>query len=64
MQGSDEERAAYMEKIVGMIAADIEQRRAQRLAEFQASKEQKAIIVGVTGADTLMGAVTDDNIAS
>lgn len=62
MLGSDEERAAYVNKITAMIAQDVEQRRAQRQAEFRASQEGKAVIVGVTGANSLIGAL-DSNTA-
>jgi hypothetical protein len=49
MNGSPEERDAYLRQISDMIDQDIEQRRAQRLAEFQQTREQPAVLLGSTG---------------
>ncbi len=59
MQGSDEEREQYLQEINDMIAQDVEERRQQRIAEFQSGIDTKAVIVGVTGAEGLIGAVSD-----
>ncbi len=58
MLGSESERVQYLEEINDMIAQDVEQRRQQRMAEFQNSRDTKAVIVGVTGSEGLIGAVS------
>ncbi len=58
MTGSESERAQYLQEINDMIAQDVEQRRQQRIAEFNQNIDTKAVIVGVTGAEGLIGAVS------
>ncbi len=58
MTGSEAERAQYLQEINDMITQDVEQRRQQRMAEFQQTRDTKAVIVGVTGAEGLIGAVS------
>ncbi len=57
MLGTEEQRQQYLQQINDMIAQDVEQRRAQRVADFQRGIDSKAVIVGVTGSDSLIGAV-------
>jgi len=49
MLGTDEEQAAYKRQIMDMIQQDIEERKAQRIAEFQRTRESPAVIQGVIG---------------
>lgn len=60
MLGSADEQAAYRQKINDMIQQDIEQRKAQRLAEFQRTRETKAVVEGMIGtSDGISGAVVE-----
>ncbi len=60
MLGDEDTRKQYLQNINDMIAQDVEQRRAQRMAEFQNSRESKAVIIGMTGVgDGLIGALGD-----
>ncbi len=58
MLGSQDERDQYLQEINDMIAQDVEQSRQQRISEFQQTRDTKAVIVGVTGAEGLIGAVS------
>ncbi len=57
MLGSDEQRQQYVQQINDMIAQDVEQRKSQRIAEFQRGIDSKAIILGTTGSNSFIGAV-------
>ncbi len=57
MLGTEEQRQQYLQQIDDMIAQDVEQRKAQRIADFQRGIDSKAVITGVTGSDSLIGAV-------
>ncbi len=57
MLGTEEQRQQYLQQINDMIAQDVEQRRAQRIADFQRGIDSKAVITGVTGSGSLIGAV-------
>lgn len=60
MLGSADEQKAYRQQIADMIQQDVEQRRAQRIAEFQGSRQSKAVIIGMTGTtDGFSGAVNE-----
>jgi hypothetical protein len=60
MLGSADEQKAYRQQITDMIQQDVEQRRAQRIAEFQNSRQSRAVILGMTGtADGFSGAVNE-----
>ena len=64
MLGTDDDKQEYFQKITEMIAHDVEQRREQRLAEFQQGQYSKAVIVGVTGVgDGLINSVNDQSAA-
>lgn len=59
MLGDESQRQAYLQQINELIAQDVEQRRAQRLAEFQGTRDSKAVILGVTGtSDSDISAVS------
>ncbi len=58
MLGSADERSQYLEEINDMISQDVEQRRQQRISEFNQNIDTKAVIVGVTGSEGLIGAVS------
>ena len=49
MNGTDEEQVAYKQQIQNMIQQDIEERKKQRIVEFQATREAPAVIQGVIG---------------
>ena len=49
MTGSAEEQAAYKRQIMEMIQQDVDERKAQRIAEFQKSREAPAVIQGAVG---------------
>ena len=49
MTGSAEEQAEYKRQIMDMIQQDIEERKQQRIAEFQATREAPAVIQGAVG---------------
>ena len=49
MLGSAEEQKAYIAKINDMIQQDVEERRASRIAEFQRTRDSKAVILGASG---------------
>lgn len=51
LQGTLQEREDYVKQVFAMIEQDVEQRKAQRLAEFQKSRESKAVLVGGIGAE-------------
>jgi hypothetical protein len=55
MSGSESDRAEYLAEIMNMIAQDVEDRRAQRLAEFLETRDSKAIVLGVAGSDSMIG---------
>lgn len=58
MQGSPEQRRAYLDKINEMIQQDIEQRKAERLAEFKNSRDARGVLIGgSSGADPLINAI-------
>ncbi len=57
MLGTDEQRQQYLQQINDMITQDVEQRRAQRIADFQRGIDSKAIILGTTGSNSFIGAV-------
>lgn len=59
MNGDEAQRRAYLQQINDMIAQDVEERKAQRFAEFQQSRDSKAVILGVTGtSDSDISAVS------
>ncbi len=61
MLGDDDTRQQYLQQINDMIAQDVEERRNQRMAEFQKTRESKAVIIGMTGTeDGLVGAIGGD----
>ncbi len=61
MNGDDDTRQQYLQQINDMIAQDVEERRNQRMAEFQKTRESKAVIIGMTGTeDGLVGAIGGD----
>ncbi len=61
MLGDDDTRQQYLQQITDMIAQDVEERRNQRMAEFQKTRESKAVIIGMTGTeDGLVGAIGGD----
>ncbi len=61
MLGDEDTRQQYLQQINDMIAQDVEERRNQRMAEFQKTRESKAVIIGMTGTeDGLVGAIGGD----
>ncbi len=61
MLGDDDTRQQYLQQINDMIAQDVDERRNQRMAEFQKTRESKAVIIGMTGTeDGLVGAIGGD----
>ncbi len=61
MNGDEDTRQQYLQQINDMIAQDVEERRNQRMAEFQKTRESKAVIIGMTGTeDGLVGAIGGD----
>ncbi len=61
MMGDEDTRQQYLQQINDMIAQDVEERRNQRMAEFQKTRESKAVIIGMTGTeDGLVGAIGGD----
>ncbi len=61
MNGDEDTRQQYLQQINDMIAQDVEERRNQRIAEFQKTRESKAVIIGMTGTeDGLVGAIGGD----
>ncbi len=57
MMGTDEQRKQYLQQINDMISQDVEERRSQRIVEFQRGIDSKAVITGVTGSNSFIGAV-------
>lgn len=58
MLGSDEERKAYVAKIDEMIQQDIEQRKAERIAEFKRTRDSRGVLVGGNGmSNNLINAI-------
>lgn len=60
MLGSDAVRADYIQRIDDMIQQDIEQRRAQRLSEFQKTRESPAVLQGASGVSGGLAQSVDD----
>lgn len=61
MMGDEGTRQQYLAQINDMISQDVEERRNQRIAEFQKTRESKAVIIGMTGTeDGLVGAIGGD----
>ncbi len=61
MLGDEDTRQQYLQQINDMIAQDVDERRSQRMAEFQKTRESKAVIIGMTGTeDGLVGAIGGD----
>ncbi len=61
MLGDEDTRQQYLQQINDMITQDVEERRDQRIAEFQKTRESKAVIIGMTGTeDGLVGAIGGD----
>ncbi len=61
MMGDEDTRQQYLQQINDMITQDVEERRNQRFAEFQKTRESKAVIIGMTGTeDGLVGAIGGD----
>ncbi len=57
MLGTEVQRQQYLQQINEMITQDVEERRAQRIAEFQRGIDSKSIITGVTGSNSFIGAI-------
>ncbi len=57
MMGTELQRQQYLQQINDMIAQDVEERRSQRIADFQRGIDSKAVITGVTGSNSSIGAV-------
>ena len=60
MLGSAEEQKAYIAKINDMIQQDVEQRKSERIAEFQRTRDSKGVLLGGNGmSNNLVNAINE-----